>query len=337
MHILKEPGRAPEIRATRWLNTPTPLHMAQLRGRVVLVDFWDYTCVNCLHTLPYLKAWHERYHEAGLTIIGVHSPEFEFAKIENLVESAVHTLSLPYPIALDNEYQTWNAYANRYWPAKYLVDALGMVRAFHFGEGDYGEIEQFLQTLLHEIRPDLSFPKPVPPFRPLDDPTALCYHPSPEVYLGADLGSLGNPENAQPNQTVTYTLPPTQEPTLPYLGGAWKRTPEYVEHAGNTPGTLTLAYRAAEVNLVMNPAETDPAFLKISQDGLPLPQSAWGEDVTADAQGNAQVRIDRPGMYRLVKNPDFGAHLLTLTTQDPGLRLYAFTFISCVSSETALA
>ena len=166
MRVEKGKVRAPEIGRV-WLNS-TPLSFRQLRGRVVLVDFWDYTCVNCIRTLPYVQAWHEHYRDKGLTVIGVHTPEFTFAQYESNVERGIREFGLTYPIVIDSNREIWKAFANRYWPTKYLLDKDGYLRYGHFGEGGYGECEQVIQELLREIEPAIELPSPMEPVREED-------------------------------------------------------------------------------------------------------------------------------------------------------------------------
>jgi len=156
MKVEKGKVRAPEI-GRLWFNSP-PLSFRQLRGRAVLVDFWDYTCVNCIRTLPYVQAWHERYHDKGLTVIGVHTPEFTFAQYESNVERGIREFGLTYPIVVDSNREIWKSFANRYWPTKYLLDKDGYLRYGHFGEGGYHECEEAIQELLREIDPALALP-----------------------------------------------------------------------------------------------------------------------------------------------------------------------------------
>ena len=176
MRVEKGKVRAPEI-GRGWLNS-TPLSFRQLRGRAVLVDFWDYTCVNCVRTLPYVQAWHQRYRDQGLTVIGVHTPEFTFAQYESNVERGVREFGLTYPIVIDNNREIWTAFANRYWPTKYLLDKDGYLRFGHFGEGGYAECEQVIQELLREIDPALDLPAIIEPLREEDHAGAICYRAS---------------------------------------------------------------------------------------------------------------------------------------------------------------
>ena len=190
MRVEKGKVRAPEIGRV-WLNS-TPLSFRQLRGRAVLVDFWDYTCVNCIRTLPYVQAWHERYHDKGLTVIGVHTPEFSFAQYESNVERGIHEFGLTYPIVIDSDREIWKAFANRYWPTKYLLDQDGYLRYGHFGEGGYGECEQVIQELLREINPAVNLPALMEPLREEDHVGAVCYRATGELYLGHRRGRIGN-------------------------------------------------------------------------------------------------------------------------------------------------
>ena len=182
MKVEKGKVRAPEI-GRLWLNSP-PLSFRQLRGRAVLVDFWDYTCVNCIRTLPYVQAWHERYHDKGLTVIGVHTPEFTFAQYESNVERGIREFGLTYPIVVDSNREIWKAFANRYWPTKYLLDKDGYLRYGHFGEGGYVECEQAIQELLREIDPNAALPALMDPMREEDHAGAVCYRATGELYLG---------------------------------------------------------------------------------------------------------------------------------------------------------
>ncbi|HEY9686140.1 MAG TPA: redoxin domain-containing protein [Coleofasciculaceae cyanobacterium] len=330
MQILEEKLRAPELRVSDWLNSP-PLTMAGLRGRVVLIDFWDATCINCLHTLPYLKEWHARYAEAGLTVIGIHAPEFAFSRDAKVVETALQRFNLTYPVALDNEFRTWNAFANRAWPTKYLVDTHGYIRACHRGEGEYQAFERAIQDLLHEADPAQRLPEPIAPIRDIDRPGAACYRATPELYLGYGRGVLANPESPLPEHVVDYApLSDPQPSDSVALTGAWLNTKEFVESASDRPVSIHVNYRAAGVNLVMAPGADGPVTVRLLLDDEPLPEDLRGED-TALLDGWPVTVVDSPRMYALVRHPDFAVHRLTLAVSAPGLRAYAFTFITCVA------
>jgi thiol-disulfide isomerase/thioredoxin len=338
MKIEPRTVRAPEI-GRLWFNSP-PLTLRQLRGKVVLIDFWDYTCVNCIRTLPYLKAWHQRYRDRALVIIGVHTPEFTFAQYESNVERGIREFGLEYPIVSDSNYELWNAFANRAWPAKYLIDKEGYARYAHLGEGSYQETEQAIQELLLEASPGLHLPPLLEPLRAEDQPSAICYQPSPELYLGHRRGRIGNPDGFQEDRAADYSFAGEPEENVFYLVGRWSSTAEFIEAAASDtpqPNRIVLRYSAAAVNLVMASNRASSAEVLILQDGQPLSR----EQATADTEfraGNGRqeslVVIRRPRMYALVDNRQFGEHTLELISSTPGLAAYAFTFTGCVSNST---
>ena len=300
-------GAAPEIVGTqRWFNTPgnRPLSLASLRGEVVLIDFWTYSCVNCLRTLPHLKGWDERYRGEGLNIIGVHAPEFPFERDAGNVESAVRRNGLRYAVAQDNDFATWDAYANRYWPAKYLIDARGRVRYAHFGEGDYAETERAIRSLLAEAgRVDLARPAPRRPERLLSPTT-------PESYLGADRAERFV-NGALAEGTGFYRLPPGGARTLPahHLGlqGRWRITAAHAAAAAD--GTrLHLRFSARRVFLVLG-----------------SPGGERSVQVRLDGRPHGRLRVRAHRLYDVARLPRAGTHLLTLRMQR-GTEAYAFTF-----------
>jgi thiol-disulfide isomerase/thioredoxin len=328
-----EPGpvHAPEFPPNATWLQGGPLTMAELRGRPVLIDFWDYTCLNCIRTLPYVKEWHRRYADLGLAIIGVHAPEFSFAHNAENVRRAVAAQELSYPIALDNDYAIWQAYANRYWPAKYLVDREGYLRYYHFGEGGYGETEAAVQTLLREAFPEAILPPLMEPVRDEDRPGAVCYRVTPELYLGYQRGRIGNTAGIAPDTVATYADLGKHAEGYFFLQGDWLLTAEAAARPVGAQGEsrLHLRYMAKEVNLVMMPPLADrQGRIELLQDGSPLAAEDAGEDVSVE-EGKAIVRIDAARMYRLVNNREIDTHDLTLVTQSDGLLLYAFTFGSC--------
>ncbi len=344
MEIEKNKIHAPEI-GQIWLNSP-PLTMRELRGRAVLVDFWDYTCVNCIRTLPYVAEWHRRYAGKGLVVVGVHTPEFSFARASDFVQAAIARFAIEYAVALDSDYQVWHAFANRCWPAKYLVDKAGYIRFFHFGEGEYQASEQAIQTLLREINPALEFPAPMEPIRDTDQPGAACYRATPELYLGSQRGAIGNPGGFQHHteeKVGHYALPDRLEADVFYLSGPWRSGPESIS-AESRPDTeaasLLVFYTAKEANLVMAP-NAAPATLpgqaaqtvELLQNGEPLPPEDAGEDVRYTPEGRSIVNVDMPRMYNLVRNREFAQRLLQLVTHGAGLECFAFTFVSCAASK----
>lgn len=305
-------GNAPEfIPGGEWINSP-PLTMKELRGKVVLIDFWTYTCINCIRTLPYLKAWHEKYNDKGLVIVGVHTPEFEFEKEINNVKKAVTDFGLTYPIMQDNDYKTWRAYANRYWPAKYMVDKNGKIRYTHFGEGDYDETETTIQKLLGEAGAEIN--------DKVQNPTYQVESRTPETYLGFErMAGLVSPERVSPDNVVTFTAPVSLPKNSFALSGAWtigaeRATPQ-------TGATLTYHFDAKEVFLVMRPSPNAKGGLRVYLDGKVVTDENKGEDVT---EGNVKITSDR--LYKLIKLPKAGSHILKLEILDGDIELFAFTF-----------
>ncbi len=329
---------APPIEGgVKWLNSAA-LKLAELRGKVVLIDFWEYTCVNCLRTLPYLKEWHARYKEKGLVIIGVHTPEFAFAKLEENVQRAAREFGLQYPIVIDSNHAIWNSWGNRYWPAKYLIDSRGFVRYYHFGEGAYGNTEQEIQNLLRQLNPRVELPKIMEPVRPEDGPGKVCYPVTPELYAGFErggfYGTLGNPEGYQPNQVVTFRDSGAHQDGLIYAHGPWRNGSEALISTRKSPyprDWIALRYHALEVNSVMKPESGTPLRVWLYHDDRPIASRDRGEDVKADPQGRTYVLVDRGRMYNLIKNHAFGQHELKLATSQPGLGVFSFTFVSCVA------
>lgn len=321
---------APEFPGGIWINSP-PIAMEQLYGKPVLIDFWDYTCINCMRTVPYLTEWHRRYSPHGLTIVGVHAPEFTFAREMGEVKRAMERLGIQYPVVLDNDFAIWQAYANRYWPAVYLVDAEGIIRYYHYGEGNYADTEAMIQVLLKEVDPDLSLPPLMAPLRDTDVPGAACYRVTPEVYLGYDRGNIGNPLGLVPDQVTDFKDPGRHAEGFSYLEGRWYWGTENTMFAGEkaNPGKVSVRYTAKEVNVVMKMLHEGPGEVYLMQDGRPLEPSEAGEDVRFDDAGRAYVTVEQSRLYRLVNNPQLASRELTLVVPTQGLAFYVFTFVSC--------
>jgi len=330
-----EPGtvRAPEIGRV-WLNSP-PLSFRQLRGRVVLVDFWDYTCVNCIRTLPYVQAWHDRYADKGLTVIGVHTPEFTFAQYTSNVERGVQEFGLTYPIVIDSDYEIWKMFACRCWPTKYLVDKEGYLRYAHFGEDAYRECEQTIQDLLREIDAGISLPPLMEPVRAEDRPGAVCYPASPELYLGHRRGKIGNLNGFHEDKIAEYAFSGDPQDGVFYASGQWASTAEYLEAAGDGPHRIQVKYAASGVNLVMASPRSTSSEVRLWLDGAPLRSRDAATDVRfrqLDGAEESYVVVNQARMYTLVASDRFGSHTLELDCP-AGLALFAFTFTSCVDSD----
>ena len=319
---------APEFTGGEWLQGgPVPVRGS---GRPLLVDFWDYTCINCLRTLPYLAEWHRRYEPHGLTIVGVHTPEFDFARNADHVRSAIADLALPFPIVLDSQRAIWQAYANRYWPAQYFIDVRGKIRAQHYGEGAYEPSEQLLQTLLGEQEGFAAeLPSIMEPLRAEDGPGAVCYRVTPELYCGYARGQLGNAGGPLPDQPHRYVDPGKHVEGALYLEGDWLVAAESAARpvGAKGPSRMTLTYMAADLNLVLHPPLAGgPGSLRVALDDAPLIRDGAGEDVV-----NGVVTVDRPRLYRIARGEDVDRHTLVLETESDGLAAFAFTFTSCVA------
>ena len=295
-------GRAPALTGiTTWLNTPAdrPLTLASLRGKVVLVDFWTYSCINCQRSLPHVEAWYSRYHADGFEVVGVHTPEFAFEHVVSNVDAAAHQLGVKYPIAVDNDYKTWDAYTNMYWPAEYLIDATGVVRHVEFGEGDYGATESLIRSLLHAADPRVHLPPPtgVANRTPTNELT-------PESYLGYkyEFPNLDNP-TITPDRPARYRFPSSLPLDEFALGGTWTSGPE--DLTAGTGAEIELAFMADDVYLVLGGAGT----LEVSVNGRPTKTITVG---------------GTPRLYTLVH----GAYeTATLTVRaSPGIEAYDFTF-----------
>ena len=332
MRVEKGKVRAPEIGRV-WLNSP-PLSLRQLRGRAVLIDFWDYTCVNCIRTLPYVQAWHERYRDKGLTVIGVHTPEFTFAQYESNVERGIREFGLTYPVVIDSNRELWKAFANRYWPTKYLLDKDGYLRYGHFGEGAYAESEQVIQELLGEIDPGVLLPEIMNAVREEDSAGAVCYRATGELYLGNRRGRIGNEGGFKEDAIADYQFGGELQENFFYATGRWASTAEYFEAVEDGPHTLQLKYEASAVNLVMACPRALSVEVIVVQDGVPLNSQQATRDIRfRDAGSNSQPQsylvVDSARMYSLVDNHEFGSHTLELSCAE-GVAAFAFTFTSCV-------
>jgi thiol-disulfide isomerase/thioredoxin len=342
--------RMPEFAPGEWLNTPHPLSQESLRGQVVLVDFWDYSCINCIRTLPYVSGWHRAYKDYGLVTIGVHAPEFKFGRDRSQVEAAMARLGIEYPVLLDNDYQTWQRYANHAWPSKYVIDSRGYIRFQRRGEGYYQLTEQAIRALLAEASAEVNLPAPLPLLREEDAAGAVCYRPTPELYAGYQGGglfggALGNSEGYVADSVMMYSLPEADEREEGkfYLEGFWRSGPEFLAFAGQDGGRVVLPYQAAGVNVVLSPtadlvelalalwpSAAEP-IVEVWQDERPLPPEIAGRDVRYRGEGSAYLLVDQARMYEVVRNPDYGWHELDLVFRSSRLALYAFTFTTCVA------
>jgi len=291
-------GEMPPLNATRWVNS-SPLTPEALRGKVVLVNFWEFTCINWIRTSPYVKAWNRDYAKFGLVVIGVHAPEFAFGKQPEIIDRGIRDHGLTYPIAIDNDFVIWNSFDNDAWPATYLFDAQGQLVMRWTGEGSYDQIESEIRRLLLAANPGAKLPQvsaEASAFAKTGMPSYAGI--TGESYVGARRRERG----------------------MFKLDGDWRSDGQFVElQKGN--GTIVLPFTAGEVNLVVQPGPSGKSSMKVLLDENPI-----GEVRGADVAPDGVARFDRSGMIRLVAGAPRKKHVLTLVTSDPGVRLYVFTF-----------
>lgn len=318
------------------MNSPE-VHLASLKGRVVLLDFFEYSCVNCIRTLPYLKEWQRRYEALGLSIVGIHTPQYGFSMDPLNVFAGVKRLGVTYPVAVDSEFHIADAYLNRFWPRVFLVDKEGNVRFDHTGEGAYDKIEETIQTLLREIHPDAKFPGVLAPLRAVDKPGAVCQPVTPELYLGKTRGSLANLDESATNTIVNLRLPETLKEGRIYAAGDWSNHSEFIRHAADNDDLMdcvALKYRAVELNVVMKPESVYWMQVFVKQDDQWLPRNGAGEDIQFDEEGRSFVHVDEARMYNLVANQPYGAYEVRLYVKGKGLSVYSFSFGTCEVAST---
>jgi thiol-disulfide isomerase/thioredoxin len=309
--------------ATAWLNSP-PLTAAGLRGKVVLVDFWTYTCINWLRSLPYVRAWADRYKDRGLVVIGVHAPEFRFERDLENVRRAAADMRVDYPIAIDNDYTIWQAFENQYWPALYFLDAQGRLRHHHFGEGEYQQSERMIQRLLAESGAgDLGHEVVSVDARGAEAAADWSSLRSPENYVGYErTGNFASPGGAVPDARRVYAAPAPMPLNHWALSGDWT-----IERQGSVlnaaNGRIAYRFHARDLHLVMGPTARGASVrFRVRIDGRP-PGAAHGVDV--DDQGNGTATEQR--LYQLIRQPQpIADRQFEIEFLDPGVEAFAFTF-----------
>ena len=309
--------------ATAWINSP-PLTLESLRGKVVLVDFWTYSCINCLRTLPYIKAWNEKYKDSGLVIIGVHTPEFPFEKDEGNVRKAVKDLGLVYPVPMDNDYKIWRSFNNEYWPADYFIDATGQIRFHHFGEGGYEESEGWIRTLLEEANH-----APLPTNETKIAASSVEAAPdtndirSPETYIGYERAdNFASPGGLNQDDPQLYQTPAGLKLNQWALAGKWKDQDQFATSL--TPGaSISFRFHARDLHLVLGPdSDGTSVRFRVTIDGQ-APGANHGVDTDADGYG--VVTGNR--LYQLVRQQgSIMDRTFRIEFLVPGVRAYSFTF-----------
>lgn len=321
---LPDEGLAPSLDgATQWLNS-APLTAQELRGKVVLVDFWTYSCINCLRTLPYVKAWAEKYRDQGLVVVGVHAPEFAFERDVGNVTKAMKDLGISYPVAVDNKYAIWRAFRNQYWPAHYFIDAGGRIRHHHFGEGNYAESERVIQQLLKEAgASQTAMGLTEVDARGVQLAANMDEVRSPETYLGYRRAEhFASTPKAVHDKAAVYVGPARPALNAWGLAGRWVVGPESAT-LSEPSGRIVYRFQARDLHLVLSPGpDGKPVRFKVSIDGKP-PGDAHGMDVAADGSGTVTAQR----LYQLVRQPgDVRERTFTIEFLDPGVSAYAFTF-----------
>ncbi len=345
---------APELAGISSFINTEPFTLEELRGdQVVLIDFWTYTCVNCIRTLPFIKEWHDKYSDAGLVIVGVHAPEFEFEKLESNVKMAVEDWGIEYPVVLDNDHATWNNFLNRSWPAKYLIDKDGVIRYTHFGEGEYietedeirkvlGELDENVASIEHSNIEDANFHLDALAEDPLEGLTrelyagvernygALQFGGSPYVLHEEYYQGLGRVVEYEDVSEEHYNQ-------FIYLQGSWINELEHLRHARVTEDFedyILVNFKAAEVNVVLTKEDSvEPYDVRVLVNDEPVNETQAGLDVQWDDEGNSFIRVEEPRMYRVIQLDDFEGHELKLSSNSDQFRVFAYTFGAYVEEQ----
>jgi len=335
--------KAPEfVQISGYINTPNnnPLTLSSLKGKVVLVYIWTYTCINSIRPMPYIDDWNQKYSNNGLVIVGLHSPEFTFEKNYTNVKTAVQRFGISYPVIMDIDHGTWDAYGNQYWPRFYLIDTQGNIRYDHIGEGSYDQIEKAIQSLLTERAAlmgakEISFnTKPTTVIKPASlQYVDLGQSTTPEIYIGYDKARapIGNPEGFKPDQTISYTIPSSNtnfKPHIVYLQGNWKNNPDNMQLQSDT-GRIVLTYYAKSVNIIAGGKGGGVVFNDVGAEQASAATStsrisnkSLGEDISPDGS----FRIDGQRLYNLAIHDNYAAHYIVIDVKGKGFQFYTFTF-----------
>ncbi|MGA3348762.1 MAG: cytochrome c biogenesis protein DipZ [Candidatus Sulfotelmatobacter sp.] len=320
---LSDEGPFPDLSgAVRWINSP-PLSSKSLRGKVVLIDFWTYSCINCLRALPYVEGWAEKYKDAGFVVIGVHTPEFAFEKERANVEKAVHDLKITYPVAIDSDYKIWQAFHNEYWPAHYFIDGKGRIRYHHFGEGEYGESERVIQELLKENGAQLSSSAAINiAAAGAEAAPDVVNRQSSETYIGYHRAqNFASTEPIAKDSRYDYKPLPRLSLNQWALGGSWKVSEENAV-LQTAPGKIVFRFHARDLHLVLGTKDKKPVRFVIRLDGTPP-----GEDHGSDTDANGSGMVQGHRLYQLIRQK--GAvedRTFEIEFLDPGVQAFAFTF-----------
>jgi thiol-disulfide isomerase/thioredoxin len=318
-----------------WLNSKPLSLRRELKGKVVLLDFWEYTCINCIRTLPALKRIYSRYHRYGFEIIGDHAPEFDFAYKPENVAKGTRRERIPWPVIVDSDLSIWHAYDSNTWPNKFLIGANGIIVMQHSGEGGYAELERLIRDEIRKANPRVRFPASwkIPPDANDFDPRR-CGTTTEETYIGTKRGSLwggaiANREGFQPGRMVLYTSRPRPVKRGFSAHGLWRNDRDDFEHARATATPMDyigIHYHAREVYAVMNLKHGSSARVYVTRDGKPLPKERRGVDVKADVRGRTYMEVREGRMYYVIQGEDAASHELRLSPTAAGVAVNSFTF-----------
>ncbi len=339
-------ARAHALLAPRWLNSPPLLLATQVEGgeahlhfihpglaeRAVLLQFWDFTCFHCLRTLPYMRAWHERYVALGLTVVGIHTPKFSFGGQRSHVERAVRDLGIRYPVVIDADYTIWRSLSGEHWPRAVLFDPNGQAMFDHAGDGDYPALEIKLQETLRQGRRELALPAPIGPVRIADAPHAVLTPTTPEIYCGFLRGVVGNSEGMDTDGGVIDYPDETRRLTGQlYLSGSWRASRESLRSAPSTdrPSALRMRCEAAGVNAVLR-GVGGAATARVTIDGVSVPDARRGADIAVGTGGETTVLADEPRMYQLFGCREHRKVELTIEVASGELEVFALSFARAV-------
>jgi thiol-disulfide isomerase/thioredoxin len=331
--------RLPELPVIPWIPS-LRLAPGDLAGLVVLVHFWDSTCLPCLRALPWVSAWHERYRESGLLVLGVYTPEFLFGQDDERARAFVERQQLRFPVGLDLERRLWDLFHNRYWPSRYLFDAEGRMRDYHFGAGDYATCEAAMREALHERDPACELPPALAPSA--GAPAQETVPVTPELYLGLERSAWTHDEPAVAGETHRFPFPARRDPGRAHLEGPWRTEPRYLESVSTEPAAVHAAVSAAGAYALLAPAPAgagtseghegaaaepaSPPAVEVLADREPVPPGLRGADIAETASGRTVVVVGEPRLFELVRGGQTRSWMLSLRLETPGVRAYSLAF-----------
>ena len=329
--ILPQTLRAAELYGDFWFNSD-PIPVSALRGQVILLEFWDFSSVSSLRSLPYVKEWESKYKPYGLVIVGVHTPKFSFGRDPIRVDEGIRRLGITYPVVMDNEGIIAARYECTGVPVIILIDKDGFVRYHSSGDGNYTATEHALQSLLHHAGVGEQMPPLMEPVRDADRPGAILYRTTPELLTGYVRGSIGNVEGFSPESVVGYTDPRLYLTGRFYVDGPWLNGRDSMQLQADSGGVI-IDYEALEVSVVAQSGGSQAIEATVLQDERPLTQAECGDDVRLTADGRSVLTIRAPRTYGVVRNGEHGRHVLRLGLNSRGLLVYGFAFVSGAMSE----